>query len=63
MATSVIKEASNAIKAMPTMMFFPFAPIVVIMLAFVYYLIGGAYVMTADSISADDLLTATEAAV
>ena len=33
------------------------------MVFFGYYLIGGAYIMTADSISADDLITATNTAV
>ena len=63
MATSVIKEASNAIKAMPMMLFFPFAPMVVVMLALGYYLIGGAYIMTASSISADDMVGQVNSAV
>merc|ERR1719378_1683238 len=46
---------------MPTMMFFPFAPMV-LMLFFVYYLIGGAFIMTADSISADDLISEVNSA-
>ena len=54
-ATAVLKEASNALQDMPLMIAFPFIPFVLCVLFFFYFMIGTAYIWTADQISMSDL--------
>ena len=57
-ATAVIKEASNALADMPLMIFFPFLPLIICLLFFTYFMMGAAFIWTADQISMDDMTAA-----
>jgi len=59
-ATTVIQEASNALADMPLIIVFPVVPFILCLLIFTYFMMGAAFIWTADNISMDDL---TEAVV
>jgi hypothetical protein len=57
-ATSVIKEASNALSDMPLIILFPIFPLVVAIVLFAYFLVGFALIMCADTITMDGITSA-----
>ena len=46
-ATTVIKEASNALADMPLLIVFPVVPFIICLLIFTYFMIGAAFIWTA----------------
>jgi hypothetical protein len=65
-ATSVIKEASNAMKDMPLLLVFPFLPLVLGLLMAFYWMLGAMLILTAEEITLtkieDSITTAASAA-
>jgi len=62
-ATTIIQQASNALADMPLMIVFPVIPLIAAVLFFTYFLAGFALIMTADTISLDDISAAVADAV
>jgi hypothetical protein len=54
-AIGIIKEASDAIKAMPLLIAFPIIPFACFFILFAYFVAGAALIYTSDGISFDDL--------
>jgi hypothetical protein len=53
-AVGIIKEASDAIKAMPFLVLFPLLPFSLILLLGLYWMVGAAFIYTAEDVSLDD---------
>lgn len=54
-AVGIIKEASEAVKSMPLLVVFPLIPFVLVMVVFAYWLLGHAFIYTAENVSMGDL--------